>query len=109
MNLHTWGYWTTIVAATGQALFTLFYLTFPWYKTFLGRALFFKAAMFTLLLGGVAIGMVYDWPNEPVWITVFYTLTAIGIWAQFAAFIAERLGLFDQDSTQEKRDYHNGT
>ena len=40
MSLEGWRILTISMAAVGQTLFVLLYMTFPWYKTFLGRALF---------------------------------------------------------------------
>lgn len=105
------GWFTTIaiVASTGQTLFVLLYLTFPWHETFLGRALFIKALTLGLLLNASLIGLKWDWPHEDVWIVSLYGLTAVGIWGQFTAFLVQRFGSKDQTSTEEKRDYHHGT
>ena len=110
--IHDIDFWRGVLiaaAALGQTLFVLLYMTFPWYRTFLGRALFIKALTFMLLLDTAAAGRVWDWPHEDVWIITLYGLTALGIWAQFTAFSVQRFGGTDQDSTQAKRDYHRGT
>lgn len=108
-DIQMWRAALIALAATGQTLFVLLYMTFPWYRTFLGRALFIKALTFMLLLDVAAVGRIWDWPHEEIWILALYGLTAFGIWAQFTAFAIQRFGDGDQDSTQRRRDYHHGT
>ena len=50
MDLEWWRTATIATAAVGQSLLVLLYATFPWYRTFLGRALFIKALTFVLLI-----------------------------------------------------------
>lgn len=108
-DLDTWRMLIIALAAVGQTLFVILYTTFPWYRTFLGRALFIKATTFMLLLNTAALGRIWDWPHEDAIIVALYGLTAFGIWAQFVAFTVQRFGDGDQDSTQGRRDYHHGT
>lgn len=76
-----------LVAALGQAVFVLLYVAFPWWKTFLGRALFFKAFAFASLLAVVSCGVAFDWAHEQTTFLVLYCALAVGIWYQVFAFI----------------------
>lgn len=93
--LHTVEFWRTagiIFAATGQTLFTLLYFTFPWWKEFLGRALFFKAVAFCTLVDVAVAGRIWDWPYEDAIFVGLYWFLGLGIWFQFIAFLRVRLG-----------------
>lgn len=82
-----WRTATLGAAAVGQTLFVVFYLTLPWWRGFLGRALFFKAATLCLVLDVGMAGRVWDWPREDAYIAGLYSLVTIGVWAQLAAFV----------------------
>lgn len=91
---HTIEFWRTagiLFAAVGQTLFTVLYFTFPWYANFLGRALFFKATAFMLLVDVAVAGRVWDWPGEDAIFVFLYWVLGIGIWYQFMAFLRVRL------------------
>ena len=109
MDILWWYTAIALVAAVGQTLFVLLYMTFPWYETFLGKALFAKALTLALLLDVALIRAIFEWDRDGVWIVSLYGLAALGIWAQFLAFLVQRFGGHDQSSTQKKRDYHHGT
>lgn len=109
MSIFDWYTTIAVVASVGQTLFVLLYMTFPWYRTFLGRALFIKALTLTLLLDVALAGTLWDWPHEEIWIVSLYGFTAFGIWAQLTAFLIHRFTGFDQKSTYRKRYYHHGT
>lgn len=92
--VHTIEFWRTagiIFAAGGQTLFTVLYFTFPWWSNFLGRALFFKALAFSLLVDVAVAGRIWDWPHEDVIFVVLYWLLGFGCWYQFSAFLRVRL------------------
>lgn len=81
--------WRTINiagAALGQTLFVALYMTFPWWRAFLGRALFFKAVAFALLVDVAVAGRIWDWPNEDATFVVLYGIVGVGIWCQLFAF-----------------------
>lgn len=86
-NLEMWRTITIVTAAIGQTMFVLLYMTFPWWKAFLGRALFFKACAFGILLDVAVVGRLVDWSNEDGTFVVLYGVLAVGIWAQFFAFL----------------------
>lgn len=96
------------VAAIVQTLFVLFYATFSWYKTFLGRALFLKAVTLMAIVDFAALSRWFDFgANDTIFVVLYATLT-VGIVAQFVAFIRVRLsGRSDQVSgnapTHEER------
>ena len=85
-----WWRINSVFAATGQTVFILLYLLFPWWKSFLGRALFYKAIVFGLLLNVVMVGLAFDWPFEAEVIVMLMGLVGTGIWAQNVAFIKVR-------------------
>lgn len=109
MNIEMWYATAAIIAGVGQTLFVLLYVSFPWYETFLGRALFIKAMTLMFLLDAAMAGSIWDWEHEPVWIVTLLGFAAFGIWAQLMAFAIQRFTTADQDSTQVKRDYNHGT
>lgn len=85
--------WRTVgiaLAAAGQVLFTLLYLTWRWRRTFLGRALFFKASAFSIVLAVAFLSRVADFPYEGWVFTAMYYLLALGVWVQFIAFLRVR-------------------
>jgi len=91
-----------VIAAVGQNLFILLYMTFPWYRTFLGRALFFNAITFGFLVNMAVASVAWDWPDQDQVMFTAYTVTALGIWAQLIAFIREK-------RTPKEKEYHRGT
>lgn len=88
------GFWNmagVVLAATGQTLFVLLYLTFPWWRNFLGRALFGKALVLAIVLDLVIVGRLFDWPHERLHFVILTWVLVIGIWAQTIAFFRVRL------------------
>lgn len=82
--------WRTVfitAAAVGQTFFVLLYVTFPWWRSFLGRALFIKAITFAILLDVAVVGRIWDWGSEQATIVTLYGVVAFGIWSQTSAFI----------------------
>ena len=105
MELDWWRTVTISLAAVGQTLFVLLYMTYPWYRTFLGRALFIKALTFVLLLDVAVAGSIWNWNHEEKWIVLLYGLTAFGIWAQLIAFLRQKTTPRHND----KEYYYHGT
>ena len=79
MTLDFWRSVTITVTAVGQTLFVLLYTTFPWWRTFLGRALFYEALAFALLVDTAVAVRVWDLWNEDVIIVALYGLVATGV------------------------------
>lgn len=93
-HLYDVEFWRTVwilTAAVGQTLFVLLYATFPWWANFLGRALFFKAIAFALLVDVAVAGRVLDWRYEDATFVILYGVLATGIWVQCLAFFRVRL------------------
>lgn len=87
-------FWRTVnitIAALGQSLFVVLYSTFPWWRNFLGKALFFKASAFALLVDVAVAGRIWDWPHEDETFVILYGLLGLGIWVQLIAFLRVRL------------------
>lgn len=88
--IHDLDFWRSIAlgsVALGQTLFVALYLTFPWWKTFLGRALFYKALILMILADFAFLARVFDFAGEDVLFVILYGLLATGVWFQFAAFL----------------------
>lgn len=74
-------------ALVGQFFFVMFYLTLPWWKTFMGRALFLKAVVLTGVLGFLWASRVWEFREDDGAFNVVYAMLAFGIWLQVAAFL----------------------
>ena len=81
-----------VIATLGQAVFVLLYVALPWYKSHLGRALFFKASAMLALLALGTLGRVTGNPAPDAIFTMLYATMAIGIWWQVTAFVRVFLG-----------------
>lgn len=73
--------------ALGQTAFVLLYFLFPWLKTFLGRALFFKALAFATLVDVFIAARIFPILRDDRIFTALYALLFVGVWAQFFAFL----------------------
>lgn len=75
------------LAVLGQFGFILLYASFPWWRTFLGKALFFKAST----LGSICVVALLSrldlltYPDQTF--TAMYWLLAVGVWAEFLALM----------------------
>lgn len=78
-------------AAVLQTAFVLLYFTFPWYSTFLGRALFGKAFVLAVLLDTFIVARALGWSNVDAIFTVLYFALVLGIGAQLIAFIKVKI------------------
>ena len=88
MDLPFWRTTAIAIAAVGQTLFVILYLTFPWWNSLLGRALFIKAACFAALLDAAWLSRtIGDWPGKDGMFIVLYLLFAVSVWGQLIAFI----------------------
>lgn len=108
-SLETWYAIIVVGSTVGQTLFVLLYLTFPWYQTFLGKALFIKGVTLMVMLDIVLARAIWGVPRSESVVVIAFGLTGLGIWAQFVAFAIHRFGGADQDSTVKKKEYHHGT
>lgn len=89
-DIEFWRSGGLLASALGQTVFALLYLTFPWWKTFLGKALFFKAASFAVVMNVLLLGRTIDWPHEDATFVALYWVLAFGIWVQAFAFLRTR-------------------
>lgn len=90
------------VMALGQTFFTLLYLTLPWWRNFLGRALFAKAAVMTIVLDFAALARILGFANVDAAFTALYFLLGITIWAQGFAFMRVKM-----DGARVKREFYD--
>jgi len=83
-------FWRTAMlagVALGQTLFVILYSTFPWYKTFLGRALYYKALTLALITDVFIASRIWDFGALDVVFVALYFLLGIGVWWQLFAFL----------------------
>lgn len=92
-----WKSATLLSAAVGQTLFVGFYMTLPWWGTFLGRALFFEALALMVLIDVGLVGLALEWPGEKATIIGLYGLVSLGIWGRFVAFLLQGRRSHDRD------------
>lgn len=86
-DLATLTAFSVLFVALGQTLFVLFYISLPWWRTFLGRILFVKAVSFALFVD-VAVGVHFlEWAGEDLLIVTLYSMVGLSVWAQLSAFI----------------------
>lgn len=79
------------IAAFLQTTFVLLYLTFPWYETFLGRALFGKALSLAVVMDVFLASHVFGLGAPNAMFLVLYVVLILGIGAQTLAFLRVRL------------------
>lgn len=79
------------VAAVVQTAFVLFYTTFPWWQTFLGRALYGKAVVLMLIVDFACLSRWFDFGANDRIFVVLYAALSVGIVWQFIAFVRVRL------------------
>lgn len=78
------------VVSLGQTLFVILYATFPWYKTFLGRALFYKAVTLAVLTDVFIVSRLVEIPHADIVFVALYLFLGYGVWWQFLAFLKVR-------------------
>lgn len=82
--------WRTIglgTAVIAQTAYVVLYATFPWWRTFLGRALFFKACMLEILICFALFSRLYEFGHSDKVFTIMYGALSAGIWFLFVAFL----------------------
>ena len=76
-------------AAVGQTLFVLVYGSRPWWRHFVGSALFTKSLSLALTLDVVLLNHYVDYPYErAVWLVLLFVM-AVAVWSQFVALMCE--------------------
>lgn len=90
MDINTWRTVLLGFVALGQTAFVVLYFTFPWQKSFLGRALFFKAVSLAILTDAFIVTRTFPLGNTDLMFILLYALLALGVWAQFFAFLKVR-------------------
>lgn len=77
--------------AVVQTLFVLLYFSFPWYKTFLGRALFGKSLVLAVILDSFIVLRYLGLTSMDTVFVGLYTALFLAIFAQLVAFAKVRL------------------
>lgn len=85
-DIDTWRTALLGLAALGQTTFVVLYLTFPWWGTFFGRALFYKALTLAIFLDVVWVARTFGYRPDELYVTL-YGFLAVGIWWQVWAFL----------------------
>lgn len=83
-------FWRTLllgVAGVGQTLFVILYMTFSWWQSFLGRALFYKSLILCITLDVGVLARILGLTDLDWFFVVLYACFALGIWWQFLAFL----------------------
>lgn len=87
-------FWRTAAlgsVALGQSAFVVLYFTFPWWKSFLGRGLFFKAIALAVLVDTYMLFRIFQFAYADIVFTTLYWVLACGVWFQFFAFLRVKL------------------
>lgn len=87
MSIEAWRTTALGIVALGQTMFVTLYVTFPWYRSFLGRALFYKALALATILDLFMLNRVWEIPHKDVVFIILYFVLATGVWFQFAVFL----------------------
>ena len=89
MEIDSWRHLAIITAAIPQTMFVITWGLLPWWKDFVGRALFFKSASFAILLDAAAAYIFLEGKYEDATIVGLYWLVALSCWWQFGALLKQ--------------------
>lgn len=78
-----------LTAAVFQTGFVAIYMTRPWWRHFVGRALFTKSAALMLLIDTAVLNIATDYRGEEVVEVALYWFVAAAIIFQFGALLAQ--------------------
>lgn len=84
-----WTLYLTIWGATAQTLFILIYAFRPWWRAFVGQALFTKSLALAVLLDIAVVNKALDYRHEDLVFDVLYAGVVGGITFQLVALIVE--------------------
>jgi len=87
VDTELWRTSALLAAGVGQACFIALYATFPWWRSFLGRALFYKSLTLGLLTNAFLLARFKIIPVSDEVFIFIYSLLAVGVWWQFFAFL----------------------
>lgn len=90
MTLDDWRHLSWIVGAVGQTAFVLLYAVVPWWRDYVGRALFFKSLGLMVLLDVTVIDILIDYAAEDAVTVGLYWLVVVGICWQLGALVRQR-------------------
>lgn len=85
-DLNTWRTVIASISAVAQTAFVLLYLTWPWWRTFLGRALFYNAATLAITFDLITYARLTNRGRDDLLFAIVYGVLATGIVAQLVAF-----------------------
>lgn len=78
--------WLLHAAAIGQNLFLVLWLTLPWWRAWVGRALMVKALALAAFLNVAIVHQHVDpYPAQQLVVMVLFLGVTVGIWSQVAA------------------------
>lgn len=85
-SLLDWSVRLLHISAVGQTLFVLIWMTLPWFKSWVGRALMVKSlALMALLDEALLFYYLPPVPHEALLGVLIFALVCLGIWSQVAA------------------------
>ena len=76
-------------AAVAQTLFICLYAFRPWWRAFVGRALFTKSLALAVLFDVAILNRYLDYPHEDVVFEWSFFVVVVGITLQLAALVRE--------------------
>jgi hypothetical protein len=90
VSIREWIHAAITIAAVGQTLFVLLYLTAirKWWRDVVAWSLFDKAVLLAVIFD-LAVVAIW-WSVNPVVFVVLYWLIAIAIWQQFGTLVWQR-------------------
>ena len=85
-DTNTWRSVTLGAGVAGQTWFLAMYVRRGWYKSGIGKVLFFKGIMLAAILWFAFLSRTFRFGDVDEWFVPFYALLAVGIWAQAIVF-----------------------
>lgn len=83
-----------IVSAVAQTMFIFLYGTSPWWRHYIGQAMFIKSVSMTLLLDAEVIALLYpEYPHRAEVTAVVHVLIAAAVIWQLFAFLKQKLNI----------------
>lgn len=75
------------VAAVGQTLFVIIYLFRPWWRSLVGRAVFFDKLTMALFIDAICLRVLFPGIVSREVAITFYAIAAVAIWFQLFTLI----------------------
>lgn len=86
-----------ITCFVGQTVFIAMYATVPWWRNYIGQALFLKSLSFWLLTLAASFGVAFNYKYEDEVLIALYWVVAATAWYQAASITRQRREAFRQE------------